>query len=87
MALLQSVGISGIDGGLSSLRTSETIIGSVVSVAGRFEVVCWDVLARWWLFVRFFRRVMRLICCLSELLTGVLRMDSPYAIQGLPFFC
>ena len=40
MALLQSVGISGIDGGLSSLRTSVAIVGSVVSVAGRVEVAC-----------------------------------------------
>ena len=40
MALLQSVGISGIDGGLSSLRTSEAIIGSVVFVAALFEVAC-----------------------------------------------
>ncbi len=61
MALLQSVEISGIKGGLSSLRTLEASVGSVVSGAGRFEVVCWDVVARWWLFVRFFRRVMRLI--------------------------
>jgi hypothetical protein len=40
MALLQSVGISGIDGSLSSLRTSEAIIGRVMSVVGLFEVVC-----------------------------------------------
>jgi hypothetical protein len=71
MALLQSVGLSRIDGGLSSLRTSDAIIGSVVSVSGRFEVVCWDVLARWCVFVRFFRRVMRLICRSSELLIEV----------------
>ena len=71
MALLQSVGISRIDGGLSSLRTSEVIIGSVVSVAGQFKVSSWDALARWWLFERFFRRVMRLICRLSELLIRV----------------
>ena len=71
MALLQSVGISGINGGLSSLRTSVAIVGSLVSAAGRVEVVGWDLLARWWLFASFFRRVMRLICRLSELLTGV----------------
>ncbi len=71
MTLLQSVGISGINGGLSSLRTSAAIVGSVVSAADRVEVVCWDVLARWWLFVSFFRRVMRVICRLSELLIGM----------------
>ncbi len=71
MALLQSVGISRIDGGLSSMRTSEAIVGSVVSAACRFGVICWDVLARWWLIVSFFRRVIRLICHLSELLIGV----------------
>ncbi len=71
MALLQSAGISEIDGGLSSLRTSEAIVGRVVPAAGRVEVVGWDLLARWWMFVRNFRRVMCLICRLSELLTGV----------------
>ena len=40
MAMLQSFGISGIDGGLSSLRTSEAIIDRVVSVVGLFEVAC-----------------------------------------------
>ncbi len=71
MSLLQSVGISGTNGGLSSFRTSVAIVGSVVYAACRFEVVSWDLLTRWWLFMRFFRRVMRLICRLSELLIGV----------------
>ena len=44
--LLQSVGISGIDGGLSSLRTSVAIVGNAVSTAGRVEVVGWGLLAR-----------------------------------------
>ena len=47
MALLQSVGISGINRGLSSLRTSVAIVGSVVSAAGRVEVVEWDLLVCW----------------------------------------
>ena len=69
-ALLQSVGISWIGGGLSKLRTSEAMIGRMVSALGGVVVVGWDLLARWWLFVRFCRRVMRFICLLSELLTG-----------------
>ena len=32
---------------LSSLRTHEAIINSVTSVVVRFEVVYWDVIARW----------------------------------------
>ena len=71
MALVQSVGISGIVGGLSNLRTSEAINGRVVSAVGGVVFVGWDLLARWWLFVRFLMRVMRFICLLSELLTGV----------------
>ncbi len=46
MAFLQSVGISGIHGGLSSLRTSVAIVSNVVSVDGRVEAVGWDLLAR-----------------------------------------
>ena len=42
MALLQSVGISRIYGGLSSLMTSVAIVGSVVSADDRVEVVDWD---------------------------------------------
>ena len=82
MTLLQSVGKSGINEGLSSLRTSEAIVGGLVSVAGWFEVVCWDVLARWWLFVSFFRRVTRLICRLSELLIGVCNLVCCGAVDG-----
>ena len=82
LALLQSVGIFGIDGGLSSLRTSEAIIGRVVSVAGLFEVACLHVLARWWLFERIFRRVMRLICRLSGLLIGVCNFVCCGAVGG-----
>jgi len=82
MTLFQSVGISWIDGGFSSLRTSEANIGRVVFVAGRFEVVCWDLLARWWLFVSFFLRVMRLICRLSELLIGVCNLVYCGALDG-----
>ena len=82
MALLQSVGISGIVGGLSSLRASEAIIGRVVLAAGKVVVVGWDLLARWWLFVRFFRRVMRFICLLSELLTGVCNLVCCGAMGG-----
>ena len=71
MALLQSVGMSGIDGGLSNLRTSITIFGSAVSSVGRFGVVVCNLLVLTMLFVSFFRRVMDLICLLSELLIGV----------------
>jgi len=71
MALLQSAGISWIGGGLSRLRTLEAMICRVVSADGGVVVVGWGLLARWWLFVRFLRRVMRLICLLSELLTRV----------------
>ncbi len=46
------------------------IVGSVVFVAGWFKVVDWDLLARRWLFVRVFSRLMRLTCLLSELLIG-----------------
>jgi len=53
MAMLQSVGTSGIAGGLSSLRTSEAIIGRVVSTVGGVVGVGWDLLARRWLFVSF----------------------------------
>ena len=68
---VQSVGISWIYGGLSSFMTSVAIVGNVVSAKCRVEVVGWDLLARWRLFVRFFRWVTRLICRLSELLIGV----------------
>ena len=82
MALLQSAGIYGIDGGLSSLRTSEAIVGRVVPVADRVEVIGWDLLARWWLFVRFFKQMMRFICRLSELLTGVYSLVCRGAMGG-----
>ena len=82
MALLQSVGISRINGGLSSFSTSVAIVGSVVSVARRFEVVGWNLLARWWLFVMFFRRVMRLFCRLSELFIGVYNLVCCGAMGG-----
>ena len=39
MALLQSGVISGIDGGLSSLRTSEAIVGRVVPATSMVEVI------------------------------------------------
>ena len=42
MALLQSAGMSGIDGGLFNLRTSIAIVGSVVSSVGRLAVVVCD---------------------------------------------
>ena len=82
MALLQGVGIFGIVGGLSSLRTSKAIIGSVVSAVGGVVVVGWDLLARWWLFVSFFSRVMRFICLLSELLIGVCNLVCCGATGG-----
>ena len=47
MALLQSVGISGIVGSLSSLRTSEAIICTLVSHVGGVVDVGWDLLACW----------------------------------------
>jgi hypothetical protein len=82
MALLRSAGVSGIDGDLSSLRTSEAIVGRVVPAVSRVEVIGWDLLARWWLFVRFFWRVMRLLCRLSELLTGVCSLVCCGAMGG-----
>ena len=65
------------------LRTSEAIIGRAVSADGGVVVGGWDLLARWWLFVRFFRRVMRLICRLSDLLTGVCSLVCCGAMGGL----
>jgi len=82
MAVLQSAGISGIDGCLSSLRNSVAIVGSPVSAPGRLEVVVWDLLVLTWLIVRFFRRVMRLICLFFDLLIGVCNLVCCGAVGG-----